>query len=54
MLYMQKREVLSHTRHLINFGSEIAVMFVMKPKEDVCGKCSDLQSVIVRARTENA
>ena len=29
-------------------------VIIMKPKEDVCGTCSDLQSVIVRARTEDA
>ena len=29
-------------------------VIIMNPKEDVCGTCSDLQSVIVRARTEDA
>ena len=29
-------------------------VIIMKLKEDVCGTCSDLQSVIVRARTEDA
>ena len=29
-------------------------VIIMKPKKDMCGTCSDLQSVIVRARTEDA
>ena len=29
-------------------------VIIMKPKGDVCGTCSDLQSVIVRTRTEDA
>ena len=33
---------------------DCSYVIIMKPKEDVCGTCSDLQSVIVRARTEDA
>ena len=29
-------------------------VIMMKPKEDVCGECSNLQSIIVRAKTEEA
>ena len=29
-------------------------VIIIKPKEDVCRTCSDLQSVIARARTEDA
>ena len=50
--YLEAGGKLSYVSFIRVWKSKCTSVVIMKPQEDVCGTCSDLQSRILRARTE--
>ena len=50
--YSKAGGAVAYTTFVKVWNRDCADVIIMKPKEDVCGTCSDLQSSIARARTE--
>ena len=53
-LYMKAGGTVSYQTFDKLWLSDCPDVIIMKPKEDVCGECSNLQSIIVRAKADEA
>ena len=51
-LYVKAGGSVSYQTWLRSWARDCPSVIIMQPKEDVCGECSDLQSKIVRDKTE--